>query len=37
MIGKIEDGKIFYYKSRISDINISYQNNSISIELIRKN
>jgi len=37
VIGKIDDGKIFYYKSRVSGINVSYQNNSISIELIRKN
>lgn len=37
VIGKIGDGKIFYYKSKISGINVSYQNNLISIELIRKN
>jgi Fe2+ or Zn2+ uptake regulation protein len=35
--GKIDDKKIFYYKSRITEINASYKNNIMSVNVLFKN
>jgi hypothetical protein len=37
VIGKIDDKKIFYYKSRITEINASYKNNIMSVSVSFKN